>query len=770
MQVPLIQKAYQMGLYTIVLDMNLQAEGMKLAHRAIPTSTRDIDGCVRIARSLRNEEHLEIDGVITVGTDASMTVASIAAALELPGLPFNTAQKATNKILMRQALQKAGLPCMPFQPIWSLAEAREAVKKIGLPAIIKPAENMGSRGIMKITHQREIAAALRHTKSHTTTGDMILEEFLPGPELSIDALAFTTKGQHQQWITGVADRIFANSAMPYFIEMGHNMPTAMPLSIVEAAETLVKKTMRAFGISHGAAKADVKISTDTIHSGIFIGEIAARLSGGFMSAYTYPLASRVDLYRAVIRIALGMPPFTEAEAEIIAARSYPGGVAIERSICGPPGKIIKNEGTEALALEPSIEHVYMNKKAGQILPKQKSNIDKIGHIIATGKSVEEAETKLQQALAKTLTLQIDQTCGVDWQEVERNARTHFGNEICWVCRICDGLNCASGVPGMGGIGNMRSFQENIKAFQNTKIVPSYIHAHEQKIDTGLELFGHLFSHPVMGAPMTGTVTNMKLSHLSESNFAAELLKSFRLSGSIAWLGDGASPEKFESLKPAIQEAEIDGFCILICKPRANQALLQERFQEAERMRLVAVGIDIDAIAFPFVRNESVPLTAIARSLDELKALRDSTRLPFILKGILNAEDAKRALEIGADAIVVSNHGGRVLQDLPASLDMLPGIIDTVAGRIPVLMDGGIRSGEDIFKAIALGAKAVLVGRPCAIAVVGGGALANQALLNRYHTSLKQTMQVCGVKKLSEISKDFLLKINKQSQNNNQKSI
>ena len=113
-----------MGLRTIVLDMNPQAEGMRLAHRAVSISTRDIDGCVRIARALK-KEGFTIDGVVTVGTDASMAVASIAHALDLPGIPYKVAQKATNKILMREALQQAGLPVMPFQAIYSLAEARE---------------------------------------------------------------------------------------------------------------------------------------------------------------------------------------------------------------------------------------------------------------------------------------------------------------------------------------------------------------------------------------------------------------------------------------------------------------------------------------------------------------------------------------------------------------------------------------------------------------------------------------------------------------------
>ena len=237
------------------------------------------------------------------------------------------------------------------------------------------------------------------------------------------------------------------------------------------------------------------------------------------------------------------------------------------------------------------------------------------------------------------------------------------------------------------------------------------------------------------------------------------------------------------LQPVIQAEEIDGFCVLILKPREDSEILRQRIRLAEKMRVVAVGIDIDAIAFPTMQSQNQK--AIARSLNDLQEIRNSTHLPFILKGILNVHDAKQALQIGADAIVVSNHGGRVLENHPASLDVLPEIVDAVAGRIPVLVDGGIRSGEDVFKALALGAKAVLVGRPCAIAVVGGsssdlrnpddwdlrssGSLANQALLNRYQNSLAHAMNVCGVKSLSEISSEFLketqIKKNHQAKTN-----
>ncbi len=106
--------------------------------------------------------------------------------------------------------------------------------------------------------------------------------------------------------------------------------------------------------------------------------------------------------------------------------------------------------------------------------------------------------------------------------------------------------------------------------------------------------------------------------------------------------------------------------------------------------------------------------------DDLAWLREQTRLPLILKGVLSPTDAHRAVELGCDGVIVSNHGGRVLDGLVSPLEMMPAIVDAVAGRVPLLLDGGVRSGTDIVKALALGASAVLIGRPQmhALAVAG----------------------------------------------------
>ncbi|MBI3394595.1 MAG: alpha-hydroxy-acid oxidizing protein [Spirochaetia bacterium] len=730
LQVPLIQTAKNMGLRVLAMDMSANAPGMKLADTAIIMSTKDTEGCVREAKRLA--ESRRIHGVVTAGTDASRAVAAIAGALELPGIRYADAEAASNKVLMRKRLERHGVPIPRFFSVWSIKEARDAMDELTFPLVIKPADNMGARGVIKVRNRNEIYAAFRHAKRHSPSSEMILEEYMAGPELSVDALAF----QGQIRITGVADRIIARE--PFFVELGHNMPSNQPASVLAEAEEVMKQAMRALGIHTGAGKGDLKITPD----GVKVGEVAARLSGGFMSSHTYPLHSGVNLLRAAIQISLGdIPDALEPTQNL---------VAIERSIMGPAGKIVSITGAEELARVPGVHAVHFNRQPGDILPEATSNIDKAGHIIVVAPTLPEAEAIAKEALSK-LTIVVDDTFSVNWKEIEERARARLGEAVCWVCKQCDGSNCASGVPGMGGVGNMNTFKDNSRALAEFTIVPRYIRQSVNP-DTTLELFGRKFEHPILGAPMTGALTNMH-GAISEFDFARSLLTACRETGSIAMVGDGASPEKYLTIMQALEELE--GFGIAIFKPRADTDALLRRLHAAESMGLVAVGMDIDAIQFKTMELQKQSSTA--RDFDEICRLRDATKLPFILKGIMSPDDADRAARAGISAIIVSNHGGRVLDDMPGTARVLPAIVDAVGGRIPVLADGGVRTGQDAFKLLALGADAVLVGRPLAIAAVGGDSPAVKFLLTRYREELARTMGICGAATLGDIQPDYLLR-------------
>lgn len=145
-----------------------------------------------------------------------------------------------------------------------------------------------------------------------------------------------------------------------------------------------------------------------------------------------------------------------------------------------------------------------------------------------------------------------------------------------------------------------------------------------------------------------------------------------------------------------------------------------------------------------------PLLAAAPGWDEIAWLRALTHLPIVLKGVTHPADAMRAVDIGVAAIVVSNHGGRVLDSQQATIDALPDVVAAVAGRVPVLLDGGIRRGSDVFKALALGASAVLVGRPIVHALAVAGAAGVAHVLHLLRVELEMTMALCGCRTVAGI--------------------
>lgn len=146
-----------------------------------------------------------------------------------------------------------------------------------------------------------------------------------------------------------------------------------------------------------------------------------------------------------------------------------------------------------------------------------------------------------------------------------------------------------------------------------------------------------------------------------------------------------------------------------------------------------------------------PLITRAATWRDIENLREATKLPLVLKGIMTAEDAERALVAGADGLIVSNHGGRVLDGQPATIEVLPEIAAAVSGRVPVLLDGGIRRGSDVFKALALGASAVLIGRAFVHGLAAAGAVGVAHVLRILHAELEATMVLTGCRDISAIS-------------------
>ncbi|MEN6386768.1 MAG: alpha-hydroxy-acid oxidizing protein, partial [Phycisphaerales bacterium] len=221
-------------------------------------------------------------------------------------------------------------------------------------------------------------------------------------------------------------------------------------------------------------------------------------------------------------------------------------------------------------------------------------------------------------------------------------------------------------------------------------------------------------------------------------------------GIAAFTGDGTNPEVMEGATAAI--AKVNGRGIPTIKPW-NIDTIKAKIELVRKAGAFAVAMGVDAAGLPFLKNMNPP--AGGKSVDELSCIAEMAGIPFIVKGIMTVKGALKAQEAGAKAIVVSNHGGRVLDQCPATAEVLMEISEAVGSEMKILVDGGIRSGADIFKALALGADGVIICRPFVTAVYGGEKEGVKIYIEKLAEELKDTMAMCGAFSLSQITKDMV---------------
>ncbi len=333
------------------------------------------------------------------------------------------------------------------------------------------------------------------------------------------------------------------------------------------------------------------------------------------------------------------------------------------------------------------------------------------------------------------------------KEVRQEAKKRY-NGICRVCRECNGIACAGEFPGIGGVGSGASFINNYEALAALRVKMRVIHAAGDP-DMSVTLLGQKLSMPILGAVVAGAKMNFR-EIISEEELAAAFIAGARQAGTLAMTGDGPDPVLYAAGIRVLRDNGGQG--IPVTKPR-DQASIIANLRQAEAAGSVAVGIDVDAAGILPMRAAGQPVGP--KTVAQLKELVQSTPLPLILKGIMCVEDALAAREAGAAAIVVSNHGGRVLDHTPGTAEVLPPIARAVRNDLVVLVDGGVRSGVDALKMLALGAHAVLVGRPLATGAIGAGAEGVRLILEQMHNELKVAMIYTGCARVSEIGEEAL---------------
>ena len=263
------------------------------------------------------------------------------------------------------------------------------------------------------------------------------------------------------------------------------------------------------------------------------------------------------------------------------------------------------------------------------------------------------------------------------------------------------------------------------------------------------MFGQSFKYPFFAGPV-GTVSQHYSDKYNDMTYNEVLVSACMEQGIAAFTGDGLTAQVMENATRAISKA--NGRGVPTVKPWDLETI-KVKMDLVHQSGAFAVAMDVDAAGLPVLRNMT-PSTS-GKSVEELREIVKMAGIPFVVKGIMTVKGALKAKEAGAAGIVVSNHGGRVLDQCLSTAEVLPEIAAAVGDDLKILIDGGIRSGVDIFKALALGADGVLISRPFVTAVYGGGKEGVKIYIDKLAEELKETMMMCGAFRLQEITADMV---------------
>jgi len=333
------------------------------------------------------------------------------------------------------------------------------------------------------------------------------------------------------------------------------------------------------------------------------------------------------------------------------------------------------------------------------------------------------------------------------EEIRRLAAGEMGGQ-CRACPVCDGRACRNTIPGPGAKGSGDVAIRNFDAWKSIRVNMDTL-VEKGAVDTTFRVFGREFRYPFFVGPI-GAVSQHYGTKLEDPDYNNILIPAAKKAGILAFTGDGLNPVIMQEAAKTIAAA---GGCGIPTVKPWNPETVRGKMALAKSAGAPAIAMDIDAAGLPFLKNLTPPAGPL--SVDELAEIIRSAGVPFIVKGVMNVKVAKKAKEAGASAIIVSNHGGRVLDQCPATAEVLREIVLAVGGSMKVFVDGGIRTGLDVFKALALGADGVLICRPFAPMVYGAGEEGVLALVERLGAELADTMLLCGARKLSDITFDMV---------------
>ncbi len=394
MQRPAIQAVKELGYKVIVVDANSSAVCVGDADIFECIDLKDKEGLAKFALSLG----AKLKAVFTAGTDFSSSVAYVAEKCGLKSHSFESAMAASDKILMRSCFARDNVS----SPAFCQVDSSTDVTKLNIqsyPMVIKPVDSMGARGCRMIRSESEKIESIQLAIDASRSGRAILEEYMDGMEFSIDALVY----DGTLTVTGFADRHIYYP--PYFIEMGHTLPSCIDESKKKELLMCFADAVHSLGLTHGAAKADIKYTK----KGPMIGEIAGRMSGGYMSGWTYPYASDFNLTKQGVCMALGEIPSELLEKRKQIDINHPYfkvyevecvRVSAERAWISIPGVVSKIYGIDEAKSISGVRDVLPRNYEGDSVIFPINNVSKCGNIIAVADSYSKASDIAEDAVSE----------------------------------------------------------------------------------------------------------------------------------------------------------------------------------------------------------------------------------------------------------------------------------------------------------------------------------------------------------------------------------
>lgn len=377
LQLPAIVQAKKMGLDVVVADMNPDAIGFKEDNiQKEIISTTDVYSILSAAKKHR------IDGIMTLASDMPMrTVAVVAKEMQLVGISEKTAILATNKFEMRKALKKANVPVPLF---YKISNENELTKTIGFfthKFIMKPADNSGSRGVFLVDNIGDAKKAYNYSKKYSRNGDVIAEEYMEGPEVSVETLSIDGTCH----VIQITDKL--TTGAPHFVEMGHSQPCRLSDNLKKEITDVAIAANKAIGIENGPSHTEIIVTKD----GPKIVEIGARLGGDCITTHLVPYSTGVNMVEACIKIALGIGVNIKKE--------FNKGAAI-RYIPQQKGFVSKVSGVDSALAVSGIKEVFISIKPGDYVDNISNSTSRIGFVISQDESAESAISDCEIALER----------------------------------------------------------------------------------------------------------------------------------------------------------------------------------------------------------------------------------------------------------------------------------------------------------------------------------------------------------------------------------